>query len=654
MSNPFETNTVNVKSLHWFAQHNGAKQFLLWSTDEGELAYFNGSNYPGSVPWTYLQDFDSRRIYNTGFTRSVITGPWQGEQSVCWGGTMYLCNGYDPVICFDGDKISNAGYSTPPGPPTFNAVDARMGISAHAIDFGIGEVGLGIEGGGDEDEHTVGIWAWRISNVNERGQESMVSGPSDTVKINTLDPDDPDNDATRGFAHAIIPVGPDGTVSRRLYRTKNLLATATVSTQINMVSAESAAYFFHSEIPDNVTTTFDDGKPDFALGGQLDMDSLGNIPANVKFMTSFKNTMFYAGMTPNQVRFSMPLLPEVTPEGNSMEIGASAHGPITGMHSTKNALIVFKTHAIYLIKGDPANGFFAQTLTENTGCIAPGSICEVPGVGVVFLARDGVNVLEGALENTGTDTRIVSLSTPIKKYIDNINFSAANNIRAAIYHNDREFWLCVPTIGSIENDIVYVFHYEIGAWSVRPNFPIKCLVEAGDHRGYLFFGSNDTDDMHGVFVYSRGFAGKGSEQILPKWQSNHISPVSEYNVFQPVYIDAYAVSYGNNALQCNYRINGSAIDVRDAPTEKAQQDPADLLQVYGKAKWDDPNALWAYFRPTTYRFGMDTKSKGRVRELVATFAPFGRRIQLVGFAVEEQVGEAQNEKPIDTALKGTR
>ena len=70
-------------------------------------------------------------------------------------------------------------------------------------------------------------------------------------------------------------------------------------------------------------------------------------------------------------------------------IGNKVSGATTGFVSASNALIVFKTRGIFLIKGDPANGFFAQTLTWDVGCSSPNSICGIPGMGVAFLATDG-------------------------------------------------------------------------------------------------------------------------------------------------------------------------------------------------------------------------------------------------------------------------
>ncbi len=652
-------------SLHWFAQHNGAKQFLLWTDQHGGISYLNPSRYEyiSSDPWNVVRDFSDNRWSSTGeITRTFVDGPWQGEQSVCWGGNLYLCNGYDPVICFDGYKTSEAGYSVPPSPPHATAADPRMTnpdcdtINKGSHDFGVGEIGLGLLDENDpasDETFFVGTFSYRVSFVNERGQESPISAVSDMVLVRTRH--FASSDVVRGFVHLQLPIGPPGTVARRLYRTKNNIALTFEGDNEFNIDPSQAVFFFHSEIQDNMSTTFDDCSPDFMLGSQLSTSDYGAIPSGVKYMASFKNTMFYAGMTANQLRFSRPLFPEITPLANTIEIGASSHGPITGMYATKNALVVFKTRAIYLIKGDTSSGFYAQTLTEDSGCVAPGSIREIPGVGLVYLGLDGVNVLDGALENTGTQTRVSNISAPIQKYIDDINFSAALNVRSIVHHKDKEFWLCIPRIGQQENDMILVFHYDIGAWSIRPDFPVKCVVETADHRGYVYFGLTSVYTEAGLKVYSRGYATKGSENTVdPKWESIWIKPISEYNVFQPIYADVYAIAYGDNQMLCDHRLNRSVMDARDAPTNRDMQDPGEQLDIYGEAEWGADSTYWGYFRPVPIRFGLDTKKKPRTREMQVSFAAEGTRMQIIGFAIEIQVGEASNQTPIDTAIVGNR
>ena len=273
-------------------------------------------------------------------------------------------------------------------------------------------------------------------------------------------------------------------------------------------------------------------------------------------MASFKNTMFNAGQTDNSVHFSAPLYPEVFPPDSVINIGDNDMGQITGLYTTKNALVVFKTHGVYLIKGDPLNGFFSQTFNQEVGCVAPNSITEIPGLGLAFLSHDGVYMLQGALENTGTPTNFVHLSAPIPDEIAKINFSAAINAFGTLYARDREYWLAVPKHGNDKSTLVLVYHYEAGAWSIREDFPINCMLTTRDHRGYLFFGSHDSgSDYRGVQVYSRGWQSKGEEAIDATYETVSLDFGSVYQSVQPAHVIAYTIAYGNNDLEINYKLN---------------------------------------------------------------------------------------------------
>ena len=102
--------------------------------------------------------------------------------------------------------------------------------------------------------------------------------------------------------------------------------------------------------------------------------------------------MFYASNEANTVYYSAPRQPEELPIENLFEIGDSISGPIVAMYPTKNALVIFKRFGIYLIKGDPLNGFFAFTLTKDIGCIASKSISNIGLDEVVACSEQTVNL----------------------------------------------------------------------------------------------------------------------------------------------------------------------------------------------------------------------------------------------------------------------
>jgi hypothetical protein len=631
-----------VMSIHWFTQHNGARQFLVYETEGGALRVFNGSRIRSGTPWDTVVDADGDTLQ----TRVVPASPYTRTQSQSWGGRLYITGGgYATPLVYDGTKAEEAGFSAYPPAPSAeilpdNVANKITGVGTTAtMPFGLGP----LPGSGSAYS---AAYRWRVAFINERGQISPPGPASDQLTFS--------NTTTgRKIAAVYIPTGPPQTVARIVWRTQSI-----VDTSGNMLTDVGAGgqFYFLRIIRDNSTTMFEDGVLDSELGSLLDENDFGLWPSNTKHLAVFKNVMFVAGMTNNEVRYSRPLFPEMFPPDNVMNVGDADTGPITGMYPTKNALVVTKNRGIYLIKGDPSSGFYAETLTRDSGCVAGDTIVEIPGIGLAMLGEDGVNLLEGALENTGTPTRIVNLSQQIPQLIKKINRSAVVNACAACYHRDKELWIAVPTLDSATPNLVLVFHYEVGAWTIREDFPISCMLTTRDHRGYLFFGSWDSNNP-GIHVYSRGWQYKGaSTEIAPRYESAHMDLGALYRSWQPAYVLVHCIGHGGN-MEFDAYVNRGLTSVRvasgDSVDTRDQQYTQDEFPVYGTAVWGTGD--WARLRPVTLRFDLAAFRQGPVHELQLVLEPAGRHMHLIQFDIEAKTGEQRNIRAIQPSLtRGTR
>jgi hypothetical protein len=626
-----------ITSLHWFAQHNGARQWLVYETNGGKLRHFNGSTAP-AAPWSDIVDYGGLAYNGTNRSRTTLTTPWQGTQSQVWGGRLYLVNGIDEPLVFNGEYADRAGFSSRAGTPSAGPVSTSSGDGTSIKDQGLGV--LAAAGSTRECGYR-----YKVTFVNERGQESPAS---DAAQASF------ENGPTNKLGCTVqLPVGLDSVVARRVYRTRNTLNSD--GEPFSLGYAEE--FYFLTEIQDNISETFEDWVPDPNLGALLDETSIGPWPMGVKFLAVFKNTMFASGTSDNHIRYSAPNFPEVFPADNILPIGDGDGGQIMGLYPTKNALVAFKQRGIYLIKGDPLNGFYAETLTQNTGCSAPGSIQELPGLGVVFLSEDGLHLLKGALENTGTPTETILLSTPIPETIERINRSAMLNVRSAVLHREREYWLAVPFGGNSNSTDLIIFHYDVGHFTTRPSFPVKCMVETRDHRGYLIFGSHDDSSTAGLWVYSAGWGNKNGVAIQPRWMSTTIDLGSVYKAIRPRYLLVQGVSYGNNDLTVDYRVDrGSRFHRSELGVDAQGQDQQDdqiLLPVYGTAVWGTDR--WKALRPVTMRFDILLREKGLAQELQFQLEPAsGSRMQIIGCEVRVAVGEQNNVLPLNPDVTGLR
>ena len=757
----------SINSIHWFAQHNGARQFLIYETRNGtivdgkmtptnqcHLKVFDGSKYkPTSEGYAssatpektlrqysdpYTGPFDYGRI--SEIRRRTASEISIRSQSQAYGGRLYIANGFDETIVFNGDMVEKAGFVEKPPSPSVKSTgpsasmtipvaigDATSDFTIDAWDddkfpkskafygkhfevpyFGLGvasdaEIGVGqyrvrkndavdvyrptdvyfthdiqrrihYYNNPQFDTRKCG-YQYKISYVNERGQESSVSDAS-TVAIMHNGSNSSKNRCFhgKGAVAVDIPLGPKECVARRIYRTRNLYD---VSGNL-FTTGDQQSYYFLAEVQDNMTKVFMDARPDTSLGELLDTRELGNFPNRTKFLAVFKNTMFCAGSELNEVRFSSPLMPETFPEENVINIGDDDGGQIMGMRATKNALVVFKQRGIYLVKGDPSTGFASFTLNKDVGCSAPDTISELPGLGLAFLSQKSIYLLEGALENTGSPTGLQEIGIEISQTLERLNQSASIRASGCVYQKDKEYWLSIPTNGSEKNNLCLIYHYEYGAWSIRKDFPIDCMVLTKDHRGYLMMGSNDVvnENRSGILAYSRGSINKGATTLTratswsptpggyaptklqfhptkSTYQTVNVDYQSVFTTFRPAHVFVYSVGYGDNELLLNTTVNRSMFLTRSFDQESDQQDPNERYPVYSEAIFEKD--IWTSYRPIVNRFDVSTSKEGPVRELSVTFsAKDGHKIEIIGYDLEAKIGEQRNIKPLNAALRASR
>ena len=629
ISNGYALHVV-PKTMHWFCQHNGAIQFLIYEGGNGGLYKFYGSTAPVR-PWRYLTHVDGRVFDGTVRKRTMIQTEWEGTNYHTFAGRVYMVNGYDEPLVYDGRLVSRAGFGTDPAKPEVVLVgnSSTLALFMQSTTYGVGH------------HNTRSVYSYRISFLNERGQESPMSTANEIKLPNT---------SSRSIVTIKIPLGPPGTVARRIYRTQNQNDIGGLERDV----AFGREFYLLEEIQDNITTVFTDFKSDGGMGGLNSNENYGLWSSRYNRVAVFKNTMFVANSMESRIRFSEPRQPEEIPVDNELNIGDSNAGEVVAMYSTKNALIVFKSRGIYLVKGTPSNGFYAQTLTKDVGCIASKSIREIPNLGLIFLAQDGFYMLKGALENTGTITEIVRLGQPIEDIFNVLNTSSAKSCRSTINHRDKEYWLVAPVQGDVTPSILFKFHYEIGDWSISRNFNVNDICVTEDHRNYVFLASSDTRDTYkGLYVYSRAYTTKGNATVNPLYRTTHITAKSMYDHFNIVRINPLIIGYGSNDLDMNFRTNRDLDTAYTSNLGTDQERPLEDINApkYGITSWDGTKVWW-HLRPIPIRYDITTMHKGPVSEIQFDFTPTGSRVQIIGFELELRLGSKREIATLTSVFGG--
>ena len=245
------------------------------------------------------------------------------------------------------------------------------------------------------------------------------------------------------------------------------------------------------------------------------------------------------------------------------------------------------------------------------------------------------------MENTGCPTNVIRIGQPLDDISKRINYAAAANVRSVINYEDREYWMLVPVDGKVDPSMLLKFHYEIGEWSVSPDFEIKCLTVTHDHRDYVLLGSNsETTTECGLHVYTKASTAKGSYDVTPKYVTTNLSVNSMYDSFGIVRVQTQAISYGDNDLKLNFTVNRTGGDAYSTALSRNQKRVLEQRThpIYGTITWDATTTTFKNHQPIPIRFDVTAMHKGPMQEIQFTFTSESSRMQIMGYQMECKVG----------------
>ena len=131
-------------------------------------------------------------------------------------------------------------------------------------------------------------------------------------------------------------------------------------------------------------------------------------PSNPKFVTSFKNSLFFAGMsaTPQELVFTAPYSDTDFSTGNGAgSIGVD--GKITGLQPFRDALYIFCEESIFKLVGNTSADYQLAPVTRELGCKNGFTIQEFAG-NLVFLGPDGLRTVAGTAKIGDVDLGSIS------------------------------------------------------------------------------------------------------------------------------------------------------------------------------------------------------------------------------------------------------
>ena len=613
---PF-THEGRIHSLYVWSTHNGARTFYLYeseilgSASGCDLGFLVGNTGSGSGI-VYIDRFRKTPTLNEPVTDYEPFGRY-----------LIIVNGHDKPLKFDGEKENNQvrrlGWESVPGTvkpwtPDPSSVSGTTNGRHTWIKFitnipggALGNVQNGGLPFGFDETYGLGSltadaqnnYRWKVSFVSETGSESPLSPSSENASWVT--PSGASNFQKRqGVFLEGLPIGPAGTVARRLYRTKNL----------GTGSGTSTKYYFVAEIKNNVEDTCVDYTPDQFLVtlAPSETESVLFPCPGARFAATFKNCLFLDGgqADPTRIYYSNPLNPDSFSASDYFDVGVRDGGDVTGMFAYYNSLILFRESSIELVRGDPVNGFNVVPFIQGIGCKAINSVSAVPGVGIMFLGNDGVYRIFGGLDG-GSQVQIEKMTTNLVKTEKRFNPALLARASATYSPKWREWHCYMPVDGEEKPSFGLVYHVDKNAWSTRTSFPVGCI--AADQNGELVFGHNTGKPSlgssvweNGLFVISRarqnGYTVTGGDTATPRaapistYKSNWMDMGKAAQKKFVKYLYLHVMTKGDNAIPITYYKDFDYSGTTSSGEKMQRPDHTDQgvfdTGVWDTAVWEDP------------------------------------------------------------------
>jgi len=550
---PFET-TGPIYSLHVTQQlAGGARQAVLFESDGKLQLYYDAAGVPAlrtlqsgrhmptpTEAGSWYTDTPYGTIVTNGVDRPILVNPWPlgnvAEASTAIGrcvrpfGFASLPGSPEPLRVnpmpapvpkgagetYNPTVMSGALTLWCPSNPLAIADGGRWGLG-----FG-SNLGSSAVAGGNE-----ALYRYVVAFVSNTGSEGPSSEPASIAWGLPVG-------ASR-MRHAVavrLPIGPEGTVARVIYRTKNYSNDAN--------AAGDTTLYRLDVVRNNVEDLYFDAVRGSDLNSPKPDLATGPLPApRARFSGLYGGCLWLDGGIDDglSLYFSAPGLIEQFGSTNFVQL-SSEGGAITGLFGSYTNLLVFRERGIDVVTGDYASGFQVSTISNSVTCLSPHTIAAVPGLGVVFLGIDGVYGLTGGLEG-GAIADLVNLTLGQDELLQQVTPDCMPKAVGLFSASERQYQLYLPTQGSDRPNLGLVLHLDrlalidsqrLSPWSTRKGFPVGAIATRAD--GTIVFGHHtgaeaaSTDSQRGLFVLS-GKRARGSV-VLADQMTWRTPPTSIY------------------------------------------------------------------------------------------------------------------------------
>lgn len=384
---------------------------------------------------------------NTG-ERYIPASTETGTQAIEVNNQLILSNGHSRTKIFYGQSfIYDFGWVVKPSPPRPLTIDPSYAVGNVTFNQQEGSaVRLDPDGFyGITTSTEIGPinYGYKITFISSTGSESPMSD------FGVLDFGIQLSEIGAFVAFIRIPVGPEGTVARRIYRT-----------HMRRTTGEDDTVYLLKTVNDNVTDFISDHYPDELL--LVSKEDQGVSVHTFHHGAIYDNRLWVAGGPIKGLRYSLP--GQIESFRLLDYIYSPSSGSVTGMKAFEKYLLVFYEDGIEAIYKNQE--FYERKQISNVGTTASDSIQVLPGLGVVYLSPQGFRVISS--ENLVS----LPLGDDIARDQQRINTRALPRAVSVYNPISMEYWCHVPVDGLIEPTFGFVLHLpkRIGdpyRWSFR-------------------------------------------------------------------------------------------------------------------------------------------------------------------------------------------
>jgi len=167
-----------------------------------------------------------------------------------------------------------------------------------------------------------------------------------------------------------------------------------------------------------------------------------------KFVTAFKNHMFYAGKssTPQTLIFSTPFDEDDFNTGTGSG-SIKVDDTITGLKVFRDNLFVFCENRIFKLSGSSSSDFAVSAITRDIGCINGDTIQEFAG-DLIFLGPDGLRTVAGTARIG--DVELGTISSNVQSIFDD-NLSSASQFQSVVIPDRSQYRIFFTKDGTGQN-----------------------------------------------------------------------------------------------------------------------------------------------------------------------------------------------------------